>query len=119
MTTKQIHGLNSLLTKLVRIRQKERCLRCGKKTILSASHIYPKGTYRKMRFMPKNVKGLCYNCHMNFWHKDVIKAHEWLEKVYPKETLDELKKLANTIIKTPLDYYKIKEELENEINKYE
>lgn len=34
--------------------------------------------------MPRNLKALCYYCHLHWWHKNPIEAAEWYKKNYPK-----------------------------------
>ena len=114
MTKQQKSTLNKLVREYVILRDK-RCLRCGKDKNLHASHIYPKGKYRKMQFDVNNVKALCLGCHLYWWHKSPIEAKEWAEKTLGKSRLNKLKKQANTINKNKLDYKELKSELENKI----
>ena len=114
MTKQQKSTLNKLVREYVILRDK-RCLRCGKDKNLHASHIYPKGKYRKMQFNINNVKALCLGCHLYWWHKSPIEAKEWAEKTLGKRRLNKLKKQANTINKNKLDYKQIKSELETKI----
>jgi len=114
MTKQQKSTLNKLVREYVILRDK-RCLRCGKTNNLHASHIYPKGKYRKMQFNVNNVKALCLGCHLYWWHKSPIEAKEWAEKTLGKRRLNKLKKQANTINKNKLDYKELKSELENTI----
>tara|TARA_R100001463_G_scaffold136315_1_gene201403 strand:+ start:109 stop:480 length:372 start_codon:yes stop_codon:yes gene_type:complete len=114
MTKQQKSKLNKLVREYVILRDK-RCLRCGKTNNLHASHIYPKGKYRKMQFDVNNVKALCLGCHLYWWHKSPIEAKEWAEKTLGKRRLSRLKKQANTINKNKLDYKELKSELENKI----
>ena len=116
MTKQQKSKLNKLVREYVILRDK-RCLRCGKTNNLHASHIYPKGKYRKMQFDTDNVKALCLGCHLYWWHKSPIEAKEWAEKALGEERLDRLKKQANTINKTLWDYKAIKQQLEQELEK--
>ena len=114
MTKAQKTKLNKLVREYVVLRDKV-CLRCGKTDRLHASHIYPKGKYRKMQFNVENVKALCIGCHLYWWHKHPIEAKEWAEKTLGKGRLRQLKKHANTINKTPWDYEDIKHKLEKKI----
>lgn len=96
MTKTQRLELNGLLHKLVRLRDGEKCLKCGKTTNLQLSHIYPKGSYRKLEFDSDNVKLLCWPCHFNFWHKHPMAAHDWLKLVVSKERIDRLRLRSQT-----------------------
>lgn len=97
-TATQKKKLYELLQKLVRVRDGERCLKCGKTERLQLSHIYPKGRYKLMEFLSKNVKILCVGCHLYWWHKNPIEAHEWLQEKLPKERLAWLKTASNTYL---------------------
>jgi len=110
--------LDSLLCEICFARDKHRCIRCGRTDALAPSHIYPKGKYKRMRWEINNVKTLCYSCHIHFWHKNPIEAHEWLETAIPKERLDKLKLQAMYVDKSPIDYKLIKIYLKNELKKY-
>lgn len=106
--------LHKLVREYVILRDKC-CLRCGKTHILHASHIYPRGKYRKMQYDTDNVKVLCLGCHLYWWHKHPIEASEWLETAIDKNRLNRLKKKANTINKEPMIYADMKKDLENKI----
>ncbi len=93
----------------------KRCLRCGKESILHTSHIYPRGKYPRMQFLPENVKALCTGCHLYWWHKHPIEAREWAIKALGRPRLNKLKKIANTIKYGSYDYKEIKQELETKI----
>ena len=114
MTKAQKTNLNKLVREYVVLRDKM-CLRCGKKDNLHASHIYPKGKYRKMQFDVENVKALCLACHLYWWHKNPLEAASWLKKVISKARLNRLKKQANAINKNKLDYNQLKSELKIKI----
>lgn len=116
MTPSQKRTIYALLHELVRLRDKDRCLRCQKRE-WQLSHIYPKGKHRKMEFDPDNVKALCYACHIHWWHKNPIEAHEWLAVTIDKQRLMRLKIAANTVNKSTIDYYAQKMLLESEIKK--
>ena len=114
MTKAQKTKLNKLVREYVVLRDKV-CLRCGKPDRLHASHIYPKGKYRKMQFEVENVKALCIGCHLYWWHKHPIEAKEWAEKALGRARLNRLKKQANTINKNKLDFKELEIELKNKI----
>ena len=117
MTKAQKNKLNKLGREYIILRDKV-CLRCGKSGNLHASHIYPKGKYRKMQFNVENVKALCLACHLYWWHKSPIEAKDWAEKVLGKNRLNKLKKEANSINKNKLDFKKLKSELETKIGEF-
>ena len=100
--------LDTLLREACFARDGYKCIRCGKTERLAPSHIYPKGSYRKMKYILDNVKTLCYYCHMEFWHKNPIEAYEWLQTAISKERLDHLRLCALVVDKTPFDFNAIK-----------
>jgi hypothetical protein len=30
------------------------------------------------------MKVLCYHCHINWWHKNIIEASDWFKKRFPE-----------------------------------
>ena len=65
---------------------------------LSASHIYPEGTYHGHKFDPLNMKGLCNWHHIYWWHKNPAEAGKWIEKYLGKRFII-LKKRTVKIVK--------------------
>lgn len=118
MTKYQIKELRKLQHEATILRDGEKCLKCGNTKTLCASHIYPKGTHRKMEFDPDNTKTLCYRCHMHWWHKSPIEAWEWIRETLPKERLDRLKLRSQVIDKSIQDYNLLKLQFEQIIKKY-
>ena len=118
MTKAQRNKLNKLVREYV-VKRDKVCLRCGKPDRLHASHIYPKGKYRKMQFDVENVKALCVGCHLYWWHKHPIDAKEWAIKVLGRKRLNKLKKQANTVNKIKLDFKQLENELKNKIGEME
>lgn len=115
ITKAQKKELNSLIHEILERRDKY-CLRCGNKNF-QASHIYPKGKYRKMEFEPSNIISLCFSCHIGFWHKSPRDANEWIENKLSKKWLDKLKLMAQSGAGTR-DYKLLKIYLEKELKKY-
>lgn len=118
ITKSQKATLNKLLREILLKRDKV-CLRCGAAERLQAAHIYPKGLNRKMEYDDKNLLLLCWRCHMHFFHKHPIAAHEWLESILTRQRLDYLKLRANTVDKSVFDYQLEKLYLESQLKKYE
>lgn len=69
-----------------------------------------------MEFDPENVKALCTSCHLYWWHKNPIEAHEWLKTVISKERYDRLR-LSSNVTKQVFDVKLHKIFLEREIEK--
>lgn len=110
--------LKKLLHQAVVGKYGKKCLRCGKVGI-QASHIYPKGVYKDMEWDIENLKPLCFRCHLEFWHKNPIEAHEWLKTVISAKRLASLKKKAqqNNGLKPYYNYEDIKKQLEKYVKK--
>lgn len=118
MTKAEIRELKKLLHQLVVVRDKK-CLKCGNTKQIHASHIYPKGGYPHMKWMPRNLKALCFRCHLMWWHKNPIEACEWYKNTCPKNAKYLKKKsLENNGEKKHLDFEYNKRILEKEIKKY-
>ena len=111
--------LEELLHNACIARDGGRCVRCGRTEKLCASHIYPKGTYQRMRYLPENVITLCNQCHIFWWHKHPLEASEWVKTVVEPETMARLKLASQTINKKPIDYKLLGVYLKSEIKKYE
>lgn len=112
-TDKQLDAMCRRIT--VELRDKNKCCHCGKTEALSASHVFPKGTYKRLRWDIDNVKALCYRCHMHWWHKDP-EASDWFKAKYP-ERWERLKLLKDTA--GYIDRFAIKLYLEQEIKRLE
>ncbi|MDI6820951.1 MAG: hypothetical protein QMD65_02105 [Patescibacteria group bacterium] len=79
---------------------------------LSASHIYPEGTYKNIQFELLNMIGLCHWHHIYFWHKNPIEAGEWVKKYLGDEKYEALKQMSKNYFQWD------KESLMEEIKKY-
>lgn len=93
-----------LVRKLVLARDGYKCVKCGGTFVLQASHLFSKGKYTRLRFELLNVVVMCVGCHLYWWHKNPLEAHEWLEEKYPGRT-DQLRLMAATASK--LDIYSL------------
>ena len=67
------------------------------------SHVLNVGTNKSMELDPENIKCLCYHCHMNRWHKDVLAAAEWFKSEFP-DRYDYLMEMRKAKIKIPTVY---------------
>ena len=115
MTKSEKKTIEKLIREYVFLRDGTACLRCHKTdATLAMSHVYPKGRYRNMELEVDNIKPLCYACHICFFHKNPIEAHEWLQTAIPKQRLDRLKMLSQMSHTAPR-YPELKLWLENEI----
>lgn len=117
-TALQQKKLYAFLHAIVRRRDGPRCRKCGRTDTLQLSHIYPKGRYRLMEFLSDNVKLLCHACHLYWWHRNPIEAHEWLQTVLSPDRLKRLKLASQTYL-GPFDPKLSILGLEHELASYE
>lgn len=116
-TAHQVKEICALLREAVILRDGEKCLKCGKRDKLQMSHIYPR-RYKRMIYDFDNLKLLCVGCHLYWWHKNPIEAHEWLVKTVDEKRLQRLKFMSEYKgVNRGLDYNESKIYLNNEINK--
>ena len=62
------------------------CERCGSKQNLQLHHIKTR-KIKKLRTDKMNWLVVCFNCHSTFFHKEPLKAKEWLWK-YHKDKME-------------------------------
>lgn len=78
---------DDLLKEITIKRDSSTCQRCHKEVSgrnCHVSHVYAKGSHRSMRWIPENVKILCFHCHRFFWHSDTMEAREWFVNEFPE-----------------------------------
>jgi len=108
---------DALVKKIISIRDKDECQKCGETVYGSnrhRSHVIPVSAGNKLAFDPLNLKILCYHHHMNWWHKNPTEAADWFQEKFPKryEYL-----MANRGIKQmkTYDWIELKEKLTQEL----
>jgi len=72
-----------------------------------------------MEFDPENVKLLCMQHHLYWWHTKPKEARAWLRTVLSADRLDRLKARAQTTDRSLFDYKLYKLSLEIELKKLE
>lgn len=82
-----------------------KCEWCKKEYRLFCCHILPKGKYPNMRWDVENAFAGCYACHMgnDGWHKNPIRAAEWIIAYRGQAALDMLMARAQTGGKTDFE----------------
>lgn len=103
---------------IAKIRDKWICQRCGKPVEGSdahGSHIYPEGTYRNMSALVENILCLCFDCHINWWHKYPKDAKDWFNKRY-KELAFFLEKEAKESINKKINWQSLLALLREKLN---
>jgi 5-methylcytosine-specific restriction endonuclease McrA len=89
----KLNKQNCTIAKLIaKQRDGYTCQHCWRKDNIHWSHIINEARDHRLACDPYNIKALCYNCHLNWWHKNPLDASEWFEKKRPwrKETLQEI-----------------------------
>ena len=85
--TSLTNQLDELCKQIVRITANHICQKCGKyveKNDAHTSHVIPKGNGASWRrFDPLNIQLLCFHCHTQWWHKNILEAGEWFLRAYP------------------------------------
>lgn len=78
------------------------CQRCGKSKEagyrIEGSHVFPEGRYHGLSADPENIKALCSDCHIWWWHAHPTEAGVWFKEKYP-ERYAYLLELSRTTIK--------------------
>ena len=114
---KQIDALFRAIILLERPHKCEWCKRENEPGKLQISHILPKGSHPKIRHYKPNVLLLCYHCHLGLWHKDPIKAWEFIRDYKGEDFKDSLliaERIAPKQSAFGLELFK--RELEEELN---
>ena len=73
--------------RIIRARDENECQKCGKYISGSnahTSHVIPKSYSLRMYYDILNLKLLCGNCHLRWWHKNPLDASEWFKEKFPK-----------------------------------
>lgn len=82
------------MKKKVTKRDGRKCVHCDKTEGLHLSHIYPRGLFRHMTYLPENGFLACYYFHIMYWHKHPIGAYKWYIKNIPLKRRKLLERLS-------------------------
>ena len=83
----RIKKLDDLCREIVRLRDKNTCQHCGKYVTgvnSHCSHVVPKSKGYVLRWDLRNLKVLCFHCHINWWHKNPREAGAWFDDTFPE-----------------------------------
>lgn len=87
ISKKKLNDENVELAKLIaKERDRYVCQHCGKtarQTAIHASHVINEARDHRLASDPENIKALCYNCHINWRHKNPIEAGQWFTNKWP------------------------------------
>lgn len=81
-----IKQLDKLSKDVVRQRDGNLCVRCGKWVEGAGrhvSHVIPVSAGNKLRWEPLNMKIMCFHCHINWWHKNPMESAAWFAETFP------------------------------------
>jgi len=123
---KRLKGIDGKLdeawSKLVKLEANNKCEVCGKTTTLNSHHIFSRSN-RSVRWDETNGVCLCVAHHtFGAWsaHKSPLEFIYWLEDVYGKEYIQELRYKANKSKKwSKFEKEELLGELLDKIKKYE
>lgn len=80
ISKKKLNDENIELAKLIaKTRDRYTCQHCwktSKQTAIHASHVINEAADHRLASDPENIKALCYNCHINWRHKNPLAAGE-------------------------------------------
>ncbi|MBU0962770.1 MAG: hypothetical protein KKD48_02600 [Nanoarchaeota archaeon] len=110
-----IKKLDNKWAKLVKLKAKEKCQKCGKTEHLNSHHIFSRSNQKVRWFLPNGVC-LCPSCHVfsNYSaHKAPVEFIEWLKEKNSDEWYKELRMEANKTDK--VDKMLVDEYLNNEL----
>lgn len=77
--------LDSVVGDVIKKRDNYTCQWCKKKIEASnchTSHVITRKN-KRLRWDLKNLKTLCYHCHIQRWHKNPLEATEWFKNKFP------------------------------------
>lgn len=87
ISKKKLMDENIEIAKLIaKTRDKYTCQHCGKRDKgpnMHGSHVINEARDHRLACDPYNIKALCYNCHLNWWHKNPVEAGDRFRKKYP------------------------------------
>ena len=96
--------LTALCYEYIKIRDKNTCQRCKKYVEGSnahPSHVIPKSKSKYLRWDDSNIKIMCFNCHIQWWHLNPLKAGIWFKETF-NERANYVEKNEQISLKTHL-----------------
>lgn len=87
MKLKRVKKLDKLVKEYVRSRDKNTCQHCGKHVSGSnahVSHVIPRSRGNYLKWDDKNIKLLCFHCHIHWWHKNPVESGMWFMQKFPE-----------------------------------
>jgi hypothetical protein len=112
---KEVKILDDLCRRLIFLRDRNTCQKCGKRERLQWCHVTTRGIH-SLRWVPENSLILCAGHHL-WWHREPLAAVSWWKDKYPKRA--ERVNLLRCQIRPKLDKVAMRLWLETEIAKRE
>ena len=118
--------LDQAVKPIIKLRDRNRCQKCGKYVTGSnchVSHVIPRSKGDSLRWELQNLKVLCFHCHINWWHKNPLESGEWFKDKFPSrwEYLQERKektiKYTLSELEELLEYFRKKLKRKENIRK--
>ena len=84
---KLVAKLDALAKEVTILRDGMICQKCYKPIAganAHCSHVLPKSMGLHVRWVPENLKMLCYHDHLNWWHKNPVESGAWFKNKYPR-----------------------------------
>lgn len=75
---KLIKTCDTLVSQLIRIRDKGKCRKCGRRSKTCSPHHIFSRRYLNTRWDEENLLFLCFPCHFNFAHSRVEEFRDWI-----------------------------------------
>lgn len=110
--SKFIKKCDSVFSLIIRARD-GKCLKCGTTRYLQCAHIINRGNMAH-RWDGKSAITFCYGCHIHWWHKQPLEAHDWLKENYPK-VYSYYKKHKNDTLDQPIDFESLLKNLKEKL----
>jgi len=78
--------LDDIVRTIIRIRDDNKCQKCGKHVEGSESqisHVIPRSRCVALRWDFDNIKVFCTGCHLQWWHLNPTESGQWFAEKYP------------------------------------
>lgn len=84
ISIKKVYKENIKMAKdIAKTRDKYICQKCWSNQNIHWSHIINEAKDHRLSTDEDNIKALCYNCHLNWRHKNPVEAWDWFKQKRP------------------------------------
>ena len=113
---KLIEVADSLWSKIVKSKDGNKCINCGKAENLNSHHVIHKSKSKNLRWNPDNGVTLCYACHIHGIHNGSIAVAKRILDYIGAKKYTELDKLSKQLFKADMNFVIEKLKAEARIN---